>query len=636
MNRIKQVLTVGVVALSLLCACNDLDIPPLNVLGDPYIFTSEDGITAYMAQMYSELPIEQFHSGTLRRASSMVYSGEVVTNKDQAYGHTVSGTSFHNIGDYLGAVWNYEKIRRINYFLKTLPDYAAQHPAASISMWTAEARFIRAFYYFEMAKRFGGVPIVQEVTNYPGQTIEELKVPRNKEAEVYDFVIRDLNEAVRLFSEDPSTRIRGRANWWTAQALKARVALHAGSLAVFGPRYYGGHMFRDGICGVPTDRAAYFFNIACEAADSVIRSGHYQLYRNLWSADPKAQEENFVQIFLDQTSNSETMFAVYYKPFNNAHMFDTNNRPTQVNGADYNDKASPTVEMLERYEYVNGQPFRIDANLVGTDSQPKFYANTLDIFKGVEPRLHASIILPGSEYMGEEIEIRYGILPAGKTQIVNRDIMTSGSLTEAYEAGGKRMNIAGKSGIGYHASTVSGFYVRKFQDPALDKTLVMNHIHGSTTPWPEIRYAEVLLIFAEAAVELKELGAAGADERLRKAGEYIDDIRSRAGAFNRNFGGTGALTRADVRSERRRELFFENKTYWDMVRWRVAHEEIDMKRWNLLFPVYCWDEGKYYMKRDSMGDGFRKDFNPRFYYQSIPGTAARSNEKLVGNPYTDY
>jgi hypothetical protein len=118
---------------------------------------------------------------------------------------------------------------------------------------------------------------------------------------------------------------------------------------------------------------------------------------------------------------------------------------------------------------------------------------------------------------------------------------------------------------------------------------------------------------------------------MTEAAKHIDDIRDRAGAFNRNFtANPDKLTKTDVRNERRKELFFENKTMWDLIRWRVAHEEINNKQWNVLHPIYFWDEKGYYMKRDSMGQNYRKTFNKLYYYQDIPNT--ESNENLVPNP----
>jgi hypothetical protein len=639
MNKIKQILACS--AAALLFACNSLDIPPMNVMGDPEIFGSKEGVTAYLSQLYSEMPIMQFHSGSLVRNSTMCFSGEMITNESAVmYGGSVDGLTFHNIGqdNWIGPVWNYEKIRRMNYFLATMPDYAGSYAAVDVDTWLAEAHFIRAFYYFEMARRWGGVPLVTEVTNYPEQTAEELSVPRNKEAEVYDFILSELDEAARLFPNDPAARPRGRANRWVALALKARAALHAGSLAVFGPvGYPSGHMYREGLCGVPTERAAEFFNAAYDAAYQVVREGHYDLYKKYWAAgDPEAQEKNYEQLFLDTDNGIEAMFSVYYVavPKNNAHMFDTNNRPTQVNGADYAGKASPTVELIEQFEYAaTGQPVRLDAAKTGTNTAPVLYKNTIDLFEGVEPRLRASVILPGAVFMDEEIDIRYGIVASGRTVADDKsNVKTSGSKDELYEHNGVKtdMYVAGKSGIGYQASTVSGFYVRKFQDPTLSKENVMNHIHGSTTPWMELRYAEVLLTLAEAAVELRELGAADAS-KLDEAARQINAVRQRAGAFNKNF--TGAtLTREAVRNERRKELFFENKTYWDIIRWRVAHEEINLKQWSVLFPIYLWESQSYYMKRDTYGDNYRRTFTPMYYYQSISSAVTTRNPKIQGNP----
>jgi hypothetical protein len=639
MNKTKQIL-FGCAA-AFLFACNELDVPPLSLLSDADVFGSEEGVTGYISQMYSELPIMQFQKGDLVDQSTMAYSGEALTgdNTNVYYGSTVGGTSFHKVGNWIAEVWNYEKIRRINYFLATLPDYSKRYAKTNFDTWMAEAHFDRAYYYFEMAKRFGGVPIVKEVTNYPEQSVEELKVPRNKEAEVYDFVIAELDSAIAKFPNDPATRIKGRTNRWAAQALKARVALYAGTLAIYGPRYAGGHMYSDGICGVPTERAAEYLKIACEAADAVVKSGHYKLYTSYLDKNPGDYEENFVQIFLDHDNTIETMFAVYYTstPKNNAHMFDANNRPLQLS-VGYVGKASPPMEALEHFETTDGAPFRLTTALTGTDANPVFYKGTEEIFTQAkaDPRLRASIMLPGITWMGEQVEVRYGVVPAGGTL---SDLAHVDEITEKYEGpagshnapdGTNVMYKTGQSGI-CNKGTVSGFYVRKFQDPSLDKDHVMNSYSGggSTTPWPEIRYAEVLLSFAEAAVELKDLGDAS---YMDAAATHINDIRSRGGAFNRNYT-AATLTRDNVRKERRIELYFENKTYWDMVRWRVAHEEINMKEWNLIFPIYFWDgdgDKHYYMKRDSMGQNFRRTFNPRYYYQNIPNT--NRNENLVGNP----
>jgi hypothetical protein len=138
-----------------------------------------------------------------------------------------------------------------------------------------------------------------------------------------------------------------------------------------------------------------------------------------------------------------------------------------------------------------------------------------------------------------------------------------------------------------------------------------------------------LLTVAEIAVELKD--KFGDASKMAEAAQYIHDIRERAGAKADKYNAS-TLTIAAVRSERRKELFFENKTLWDMYRWRTMHEEINNKQWNIINPIYIWDgdaQGNhYYLRRDSAGQNYRKTFNPQYYYQSIPGVSRNPNLEL--------
>jgi hypothetical protein len=617
-----------------LWSCNTLDVPPKGNL-DAEILRSKEGVKTYLSLIYEELPIWQFDNGSLAVNAPMKYSGEAVTFG--SFGLAVGGSTFHSISGWLASIWNYSTIRNINYFLETFPEYVNVFPVQDANQYMAEAYFARAFHYFEMAKRFGGVPLIEKTTYYPEQSIEELKVPRNKEAEVYDFVIADLDKAIEFFPDDFSEK--GRSNKWSALLLKSRVGLWAASIATYGPEGYPkGHMYKDGLTGVPVSRAKEFFEIAYNAAEEVVKSGRYNLYKNQWKAnDPAAAEENFVQLFLNQSdTNKEIMFGVYYTQNNNRTMIEANWRPGQV-GYSYGGKPCPPVDMIEKFEFLDGMPIRLDESLLGNDNNPKFYDSTYDIFKNMEPRLKASIVVPGHFWDGPEkeeqvnIEIRYGIVPRGGSL---SNILTSADLNTPYPNESTdpdyaiRIPIQGASGIGTadFGTTCSGFFVRKFLNPSTGRCCLMSTDIGGTTPWPEMRYAEVLLNIAEAAVELKDLGDAS---KMMEAATLINQLRERGGSFNRNFTAS-SLTRDDVRSERRKELYYENKTYWDLVRWRVLHEEINNLQYSLLHPIYFWDKQQYYMQRVLSGDNFRKTFNPQYYYQAIPGINV--NEKLELNP----
>jgi hypothetical protein len=334
------------------------------------------------------------------------------------------------------------------------------------------------------------------------------------------------------------------------------------------------------------------------------------------------------------------MYSMQYLQLLFMSAFDANCLPYQV-GTKYTPKPSPTIEFVELFEYADasllpaalktksGERFKLDAALLGTDQSPKFYDNPVEAFEGIEPRLRGSIILPGSECRGQTIEIRYGIMPEGARQYNESQLKHTADFDAKYNG----MNIQGLSGMGADQTTSTGFYNRKWFDPDLPEEYVKDYAHGSVVPWQEFRYAEILMNIAEAVMELKSLGEPVSGEMLDEAVQYVRDIRERAGAkvdkYNLN-----NLTIEAVRLERRKEFYLENKVFWDMKRWRVFHEEVNEKRWNLLKPIYFWDEKAYYLKRDSTSQDYRWSFPANCYYHSIPHID--KNNLLIGNPTQNF
>src|SRR5207302_6319089 len=109
--------------------------------------------------------------------------------------------------------------------------------ATDKKQFTAEFRFIRAYMYFELVKRMGGVPLVtkQLIYDYSGDA-SSLQQPRNKESEVYDFIGSEM-DAIKAdlgnISSSTGVPSNSRANKYTALALKSRAMLYAGSLAKY-------------------------------------------------------------------------------------------------------------------------------------------------------------------------------------------------------------------------------------------------------------------------------------------------------------------------------------------------------------------------------------------------------------------
>lgn len=209
-------------------ACIDLDLPPLNVIQNTDVFGSQNGINSYLARVYSGMPMEDFRYSPERG----FFNGYVMTGMSVMDGEAICSNQGKGAQSENTKYWGdaYNSLRDINYFLETLPQYASNFHESDMNTWKGEMYFNRAFVYFALVKRYGGVPIVNEVLNYPGQSIEELKIPRSSEDAVYQQVKADLDMAYELL---PETNELGRATKYAALALKSRAMLFAGSIAKY-------------------------------------------------------------------------------------------------------------------------------------------------------------------------------------------------------------------------------------------------------------------------------------------------------------------------------------------------------------------------------------------------------------------
>ena len=193
--------------------------------------------------------------------------------------------------------WPYDDIRAVNYFIQTLPKYASNFTPDQVTNMLGEARFLRAYYYFALVKRYGGIPIITTVQNYPQETIAELQVPRNKEVDVWNFIGTELDTAYQMLPE--SMGAAERANKYVAMALKSRAMLYAGSIAKYGSvTYVDGAARAQGFVGITADQAPAFFQKAIDAS-KVVAEGPYSLYRKSAATD---KVKNYTDIFLDATS----------------------------------------------------------------------------------------------------------------------------------------------------------------------------------------------------------------------------------------------------------------------------------------------------------------------------------------------
>ena len=659
--------------------CLDMDIPPKNIITSEDIY-NEGGITAYMAGLYARLPMEDFNMSNDGDHEGF-FNWNCIVWDMLSTGETVNR---NNTGIYIPqkGYWDegYQIIRRANDLIKDLPNYVNTMPQAT--EWIAEAKFIRAYTYFAMVKRYGGMPILetaQEMTDND----EDLWIARSSHEASIDFILKDLDDAIAGMG---TNKVAGRANKYVAAAFKSRVALYAGSVARYGSQFNYTGESGTMLCGIPETRANDYFQQAFDAA-LVVDEGGYALYEG-----DSDKGVNFRNIFMKADETSESIFVRQYDINNNVHSFDAVYCPPRMTTT-YGDRYNVTLDWVELFEGLPLDPATGRLKTTDADGNYIIYNDEKELFANAEPRLRGSIMLPGETYKGVTLDIRAGLIkeeidPATNPKIA-KFIPDDGQSTlnwttnqwfkdhvktttqnvtsqDPYENNlGNKLNTNGLDGPanGGSNNTLTGFHGLKWIN--LNWTVAETQLHRSTTTWIDIRYAEVLLNRAEAAIELAQNGVsnyAGKD-MLADAMECINKIRNRAGAtplsstaelsatprVDGRGTGIGSCVFAPneglhvVRVERYKELAFEHKIYWDLRRWFTFHTQIDQYRRRMLAPfMFAKDAtldastgnpvGKYiYDTRVCERANNSLTFGNKNYYDKIPDGQRKINPLLEQN-----
>ena len=586
------------VSMIMVVSCSDiLDKVPLDKIADNAVWSDEALTEAYLINLYATMYVLKNECNTTGTNTNMAESWfEIFCNWDisdeGAVNWAESGGSYKfgglRIGGGLMEWWGYPQMREIHDFMAHLPETPLSSERKALRM--AEARFLRAFNYFSMVKRYGGVPLITKAQSLDDPE-DELYPARNTEKEVYDFIISEMDDIIKDLNE-PSATDAGRPSKSAAMALKCRAALYAASIAKFGK------VELNGVVGIPADQANGYYQKAYDAANQIINSKWHGLYDQ--DADKVA---NFKNIFLKE-GNREVIFV---RPFNDQNALAGGNgwcvdfmQCPRPNGWSAGNSTAPYLEMAEEYEYTDGRPGKLDRAAIqqGLWSMDELWGNK-------DPRFFATIWTCETPWKGGFVDKHSGLrLPDGSFQFSDS---YGGVLAAGLNNGG------------------TGFGVMKYLNEAHD------NLAGSNSGWPTswqdwviFRYGEILLNFAEAAFELgKESEALNA----------LNQIRNRAGITPLT-----SIDRAKIYHERKVELAFEGHRYWDVRRWRTAVKELN----GYLSGVYYFLDYESYMKGEKkyrliVIEQFHGPTNPlifRDYHYYLPITLARTanNPKLVENP----
>lgn len=621
----KNKFTLTIVALAtMMTSCyNVLDQAPSDIYSDAVVWNDPYLLDSHLAELYACTPIMVQDANSLMNT----WDGAPMNADDNSWGAIMGfsvqiegtvrtleiadeakynfGAQAHLLGMKENGIqangsemqwWgnSYYTIRNLNNFIIK----ASDSPIDKIEERIAEARFLRAFCYFAMAKRYGGVPLITKV-----QTLEDsyevLYPKRNSEKEIFDFILTETDEISKIL---PSANEAGRANKWAALALRSRAALYAASVAQFGKQQM------DGLLGFSAGEASHYYQICYEASKEIMTKGPYSLY------DQDADKvQNFKNIFLKK-DNSE---AIMVKRHSGKGFMDGGSnrwswdmlecpRPNVWGVGNYH---GPYLEMVEEFEYKDGSSGKFNR----TSAENRLWSMD-ELWGDKDPRFFASIWTNGTSWQGAVSDV----LGDNKIDMHNGIISRDGSLIDGRYDSYEGISAVGDQLVRFKEGNTpnTGFGVMKYLDPGANN---FNWFSESTTDYLIFRYAEILLNYAEAAVELNKTG---------DALTAINDIRKRAGIAS-----VSAVDREIVRHERKVELVFENHRYWDLRRWRTAVTALTRTYTGLRY-IYDATSGKYRIKFIDDIDGRAKTptFPEKNYYFPIGQGRIATNPSLKENP----
>lgn len=410
-------------------------------------------------------------------------------------------------------IWQsaYEQIRSLNKLFA----HESELPASIHDRIIGEAHFFRAWYFYTLLQRYGGVMLVDRVFD---PLVETVKYPRASYEEMVEFITKEAFEASKLLPVEHEARNVGRVTKGAAYMLMGKTYFWAA-----GVHYQNAEK---PYLGFPDDRSAKMRRLAAEAYDKVLELHEYDLMPvNGNTIREKAL--NYRNIFL--TKNSQESILEYQHNDDGdfstglGHKLDRDAAPPSMTGT--NCAYNPTQNHVDEYRMANGK--RIDEEGSGYDENHP-YDNR-------DTRFYANVLYDGSEWAGKILDIHVTVVD-GKN-VAGADLTPYGTSTTA-------------------SVTRTGYYMAKFLRE--NQQINTDETYASSQNYIIWRFAELLLDYAE--IDWYE-------NRAGDALQKINRIRNRVGMPS-----LGSVSLEDILNERRVELAFEKTTYWDLLRLGIAED----------------------------------------------------------------
>lgn len=597
--------TIALMALSM--GCNDFfDTQPDNNLNVESIFANREQTERWWGGLYSlvprmwDMPYNYIYGITTDELDASNWTSPAINT-----GGMSSTTSTSKYASY------YEKIRHATIFINNVDKnqeiLALDNGANIIKQYKAEAQFLRAFYYWQLMKEIGPVPIVPfDIPDNTDIYAEMYQIPRSTWSQCISFIMSEMEAAKQNLSADysfggvnnPDPTQVGRINQIIVAAVQSQILLYDASPLYNGNVDFADMRNQDGTQlinqtydGTKWQKAA----IASKAAIDLAHAAGKKLYK-VNNADPfKAAFLSVRNLFWDGVNDEGIWYrpsGVYYNDWERSVA------PRAIQGNGYNGIAV-VQSFVDDFRMADGKSISTSAQYTettyATTNTDYYVAGTNNMYANREARFYADITFNGS--------VLPGIPKSGVTRV------------EFYNSGN-----SGKAGAPRDWPK-TGYTARKNIHP----TYSANPSVKVARPDMNIRLAELYLNYAEALNE----ASPGSPDVL----DYLNRVRNRAGLPSLT-GGSQSDLRTQIRLERRIELCYEG-----------GHRYFDVRRWKIPDLSGSNQGGAFYGMNMNAGSALsdpdfhkrvvaftRASWQKKSYFLPIPQNEIDRNKKLVQNP----
>lgn len=464
--------------------------------------------------------------------------GDITWSKYVVYDLNIGNISAGNaIFDRWGRYYN--GIRSASYFMAHINEnieIRSINGQQLIDQYQAEARCLRAYFYFLLMQQYGPVVLVGDNPVSPDAPAADMQLPRSSFDDCVNYVSSQLDSAiihlplVPSSNGQPSDIEMGRMTKGIALAIKSRLLLYAASPLYNGNTDMAAFKNQDGTQLISQSYDKEKWKKALDAAKAVMDLGLYNLYK-----DPSADVRKSLQGIFLQAWNTEQIFV---RKKNALIDRDVTAMPRQAGGWN---GIGVTQEQVDAYFMQDGKPIKESALYSETGFTEVEGVRVSNMYMNREPRFYTDVLY-------------------------NNCVWQGGSMKAAAPV---TFYLSGPNGKNGHPTdwTKTGYLVRK-NVAALTNAGAGGS--GQRQERPEIifRLGEIYLNYVEA---LNEYSPGNPDILL-----YLNRIRERAGIPG--YGGAGGLPvpvsqdamRKAIWQERRVELAFENHRWFDIRRWKIV------------------------------------------------------------------